>query len=501
MAILARTGQVATWQTALVDPATGNRVTGADSGGGAIVAEVWVDDGAGARSRTALAVTVTEAGEVAGEYHFAFTPDTAGRLYVLTARHAATGWDVQQEFQTELLDAGGGGGSEVSQYLVSVGGEPFSVDQPLVVDLLFLNRQTMAKFNPFSIAEVELIARDAETVVETVLGAALVSTGLGQRRATFAAVSEPGIYFIAVYFTGVGSDEQTVQTWGLQVLNVAAEVVAGVMSVAELKTEYLAQIPGEAAKFDLLYSDNGTLLVSDDSLAALIRQESGYVERRLDVRLKTIRYATMPALPVSAPLTKGTDFDEEEDRYDWQAGYSSLWQGTFALRHVPVQKINRVRIVYGQTVLFEFPARWFQLNHRQGLVRIVVDAGSAESLVGAYNTGTLLESFIARATSMVTPMYWAFDYEAGLSESQLTDDIKALIGWRVARAALVLAQAKANKMGVKSQSVSKDGVSRSFSVADARYERVLASDHFREWTSEERLDRMRRRARSGLRAS
>ena len=500
--LLARVNTPVTVQFALYNPTTRQRASGEAAN---LTAQIWVDDGVGGRSLTALAAMVTElSDDLPGEYYVTFTPDTAGRVYVVTVRHEAWGIDLAEQVQTEL-DAmtSGGGGGEVSQYLVSMGGEPWNVDEPIGVDLTFLNRQTLSKLNPFAIRQAELIARDAETILETVLGAAFENTGLGQRRVTFASVPNPGIYYLRVHFTGSPGDEEAVQIWGLQVLHTATEIVAGVMSVDELKAVFMAQVDGEPDKTALLKDDDGNLLVTDAALAAYIRQEAHYVEKRLDLSLTTVRYATLPGIPVEGALVKGQDYDEEEDRYDWQSAYTAMHRGRFSLRHTPVQKLTRVRAIYGQTPIYEFPVRWFQLNRRQGTVHIVVDMGHAESIVAAVHAGSVLQAMHDWWGRQALPMYWAFDYEAGLTEDQLTDDIKAVIGWRALAKALTVAGAKANKMGVQSQSVAQDGVSRNVTVADGRpggrYARLLQSPIILEWTSEEKLDRMRALVRPGIR--
>ena len=458
-------------------------------------------------------VELTNEGVPLGEYAASFPAGDAGVAYTLIIRHAASKGDLEESFEVwtatpsdlkAAIDAVAGG------YLVTLAGEPFQVDDAMTLTVQFWTQRGPTLTNPDSVVTVELLGRDGLTVLQTKAGGDIANVGLGTRRVTFAAVDEVGFYFVRTTFVAVAGGAELTDVHPVQVANLAAVAVAGVMSVEELLRDFLGVLPGVLDPFDLLTEEDPETgerrrLLPDETIAAAIRREARYVERRLNLSLSTTRYACRPdiVIPGRAPLVKGEDYDEEVDPLDLQWPHSGGPAAIFTLPHRPVSRITRARILYGQTVLYGLPTRWFNLNRRQGHIRMIVDSGTFET-AGAAIAYSATFGWILGAADMKGqkwPMVWAFDFEAGLPECP--EDVKSLIGWRAVANLLPVAARRANAAAVQSQSTSKDGLSRSMSVSDSqpggRFNALLAADLIKDWTSNDKLAEMRRLVRGGVR--
>lgn len=397
-------------------------------------------------------------------------------------------------------------------FLVTLSGEPFQVDDPILLTVQFWSQAGPVPVDPSTIVAIELLGRDGETVLATKVNADVTTIGLGTRRVTLPAQADVGFYFARTTFKMRADGPELTDVHALQVANLGAEAVAGVMSTDALLSEFLGILPGVDDPFDLLVEEDptddegGTLrLLPPETIAAAIRREAAYVERALNMRFSTVRYACRPDLviPGRAPLEQGVDYDEEIDPLDLQWPHSGGPAALFTLDHRPVQRITRARVLYGQTVLYSLPTRWFNLNRRAGHVRMIVDTGTYESVLAtiAYSAtfGWILGA--AGSKGQKWPMVWAIDYEAGATSCP--EDVRALIGWRALANLLPVAARRANRAAVQSQSTSKDGLSRSMSVADSspggRFAALLDAAVIKDWTSPEKLQEMRRLVRGGVR--
>jgi hypothetical protein len=437
-----------------------------------------------------LIVTVTETA-TAGEYDAVFTPATAGR-YFLVVRDGQSQTDLDESpidvTALSIDDIGAPG------YLVALDGAAYGIGAPLVLTWQF--RSNRAPYNVVgapAITRAELIARDAVTVLQTIQGAAFEAPSPTLRRATFAQVAQIGTYFVRLIFAG--NPGEVIDR--VPVDNLDAEPVAGVMSLATFFEQFCGAFPGEPPGRDLLRGDNGEQLIGDEGVAAAIRGESVYVGRRMGVTLASTRYATHPgvASPGGAPLVQGSDYDVEEDPYDWSV-HNSLRLGILTLRHGPLIRINRIRLFHGHTPLFQLPTRWGVIRRKAAVVEIIVDRGDlisyGESVLAPAVTG-MIQSVIAFNRM---PAVWCLDYEAGLET--VPDDVVAVIGMRALARILTIIGTKANKMGVSSQSTGKDGLSRSVSVTADRYQRIMQSPYMQAMISEDQLNRLRKSLKPGI---
>lgn len=286
----------------------------------------------------------------------------------------------------------------------------------------------------------------------------------------------------------------------------AGEPIAGIISVDDLREEYLAVIADDDPRVALLQDENGRDLISVKAIESAIRRNADLVGLLLETTLTTKRYACRPDLG-DPPLVLDDDYDIEDDTYPWLGGdRTTLRGGKVVLRHVPVVRVTRIRILHGTQVLWHVPVEWAQLQHRSGTIEFVVSGtGTLEQreqvvVVGAH-LGNALGAGRLGFNRGAVPAYWAVDYEAGLS--RLPEAVKAAIAWRAAAELLTLAAVKANKIGVTSQNQSVDGLSRSQSVADSqpggRFSRLLGAEPIKSWLGDDRVRQLKPLVRSSIR--
>ena len=454
-----------------------------------------------------------EGGEPAFEYTATFTSPVADVVYTLVIRHPESNADHEEYIQVwtaTLSDIRAAIDAVAAGYLVTLSGEPFQVDDPMTLTVQFWTQRGPALTNPASVVSIELLARDGATVLQTKEGADIANLGLGTRRAVFAAVEDVGFYFVRTTFVGIDGGAELTDIHTVQVANLAAVAVAGVMSVEEFLRDFLGVMPGIDDPFDLLSEEDpetGELrrLLPDETRAAAIRREARYVERRVGLKLSTTRYACRPDLviPGEAPLVRGEDYDEEVDPQDLHWPHTTGPGAIFTLPTRPVSRITRARMIYGQTVLYTLPTRWFNLNRRQGHVRMIVDTGVFQNAAAAVAYSATFGWIIGAAgmRGMKWPLVWALDFEGGLPEAP--EEVKALIGWRAVGNILPVAARKANAAAVQSQSTGKDGLSRSMSVSDSqpggRFYALLESAVIKDWMSNDKLAEIRKLVRGGVR--
>lgn len=229
----------------------------------------------------------------------------------------------------------------------------------------------------------------------------------------------------------------------------------------------------------LLLDAENNRVVSDEMIEQQIANQTAIAAAVLGVPLEARRYAARPDVAIQGqdPLDPD-DYDVVTDCCPWVARKSTLDFGGITLRHRPIISIQRVRALVGDTVLYTVPPSWITFNRQNGTVEVVPASPSnafAEILVanGIINTWVYGRERI--------PNFWAIDYTAGFTAESALDTFPAILDWIVWNAlakVLGLATIKLNPQGVTNQSVSKDGVSRSFSSDESkpggRFARLLS---------------------------
>lgn len=392
------------------------------------------------------------------------------------------------------------------QVIASVSGHPWGTGQPIVVTAELRDPATMALVDPDTVVQADLVGRDRVTIIETVAGVAVANPGPGLYRITFASVATAGTYYVRLLFRLDAGDQPSTWVEAIEVEDLTKIPITGLLSIDDIYDEFLGRFAGEAPARDLLRGDDGEQLIGDAAIESAIRQNAALVETQLNVAIRLQRYACRPDVVRDghSPLVQGIDYEEEIDPVDFDAFHNGMAHGAIDLPHTNIQRITRARIIYGRTVLWDLPVRWFQLRRRQGMAHVVIDSVDTDHAGGEVAFSAIfaiVRSWITSARRV--PMVWAIDYEAGVTSPRHREVIRAIVGWRAVVQLLSLAAIKANKQSVASQSRSKDGLSASLSVSDSapggRFSRIIASPIIAEWTSAEMLERLRKTIRPGIR--
>lgn len=249
-----------------------------------------------------------------------------------------------------------------------------------------------------------------------------------------------------------------------------------------------ADILDEYLPVDLLKDEQGNRVITDGMINAQIRDASRLAERLLDLRLTPTRYASAPTIVRSGEvaLVKGVNYDAVTGRHTWFRDSSAQYSlgASIQLAHPNVNSIERIRGIMGSTVVYpEIPVRWATVKRRIGVIEWVVD--SAMSMENAEAMLTFFTWLSAQGYGHGTniPNFFAIDYTAGLDPDAMgdlpLDDIRAWIAWNAISNVASLADQLFNREGVTNQSVSVDGVSRSFGMdagkPGGRFARLLSS--------------------------
>lgn len=458
----------------------------------------------GVEAANDVAVTITESQSFPGNYYAIFEVPAGhvGRTYYLVVRHDESFADHQ--FTIQVVAAAGAN----EGYIVSVSGHPWGINQPVVVTWTILGKINLQPVVPETLISADLIDIDAVTILQTIDGPDLAVGGVGIYTGSFNAVPALGTYYARLTFLGAAGEPNTVWIDRVVVENLGAVVVNGIISLDDFKDGYLGRFPGQPDAAQLLRGDGGEQLVSDAAIERAIIDQAALVGRRLSTTLGLTRYAARPGVTRGGgtALVKGVDYDEEADPLDFDHLHAGTAHGQLTLPHTHVKRITRARVIYGETVLWELPTRWFSLRHRQGTAFVIVDSVDAD----ATGEGVTFSAIFAIVNAWVAtgfprvPLVWAVDYEAGLTDLlEKYADVRATIIWRAVATVLGLAAVAANKQAVQSQSTGKDGLSRSLSVGDSqpggRYYRLLESPIIKDWLTDEHLARLRKLVRPGIR--
>lgn len=241
-----------------------------------------------------------------------------------------------------------------------------------------------------------------------------------------------------------------------------------------------------------LLDGDGNRVVTDEMIQQQIDNLTAFAEAILGVSLTARRYAAAPHLPTATPLVIGDDYDEVVDLHPWVARVSTLNGGRIVLRHRPVTSIQRIRAIWNQQVLYTLPSNWVTFNRQSGTIEIS-PTSMGEDIADLLTAHDSLLNSVRLYGGEKTANFWAVDYTAGLTN--LNGHFLAVLDWIVWNAfarVLAVAAVKHNPSAVSNQSVSKDGVSRSFGQSDSqpggRFSRLLEQDSIKKMLGREYLD-------------
>jgi hypothetical protein len=217
---------------------------------------------------------------------------------------------------------------------------------------------------------------------------------------------------------------------------------------------------------------------TDDSLRDILQASRGEVENELQLFL--------------AP----TEIVDEKHDYYFEEFVHTYWLHHFF--HWPVISIERWEILYNDVSILDLdpPGNYIALHKEMGTCELIpLAAGTSGWLYTMLFSGLSALGVSIFAGFERIPLFFHFDYTAGLDWDNLPAHEKANIRHGVARrAAINLLQKLDTEMGISSRTVSMDGVSESVSLtSSAMYGQYSAQITQYLKDDEGWIERMRRR--------
>lgn len=155
----------------------------------------------------------------------------------------------------------------------------------------------------------------------------------------------------------------------------------------------------------------------------------------------------------------------EDERHDYIREDYRNWC-YIGVDHVPVKRVEKVTLLYGQQPSIEIPDDWVQLNKLTGQITLFPSAGSASQLIIG-QTGLL---FGFQSMWDYAPQLWQTNYVAGIDMNDKTVPVEMVKEAVYKRAACQIMGVIGDLIigaGIASQSVSIDGLSQSISTTQS----------------------------------
>lgn len=209
----------------------------------------------------------------------------------------------------------------------------------------------------------------------------------------------------------------------------------GVISVQEVKDLFLFGVD--------LTNDAGEPF-PDLMFSWGIRQAIGFLERRLDIRIK------------KTVLTG--------ERYDYYRQDYQNWM-IIRLREAPVISVEAVRIKWPSNVtVLEFPDEWIQLRKDAGQINIVPTSGTFSQVL--LTAGGSFLPLLASGQDFV-PNILEVDFTAGFADGAVPIEIRDCVGKLASFGPLNIAGDLIAGAGIASKSISVDGLSQSINTTSS----------------------------------
>jgi hypothetical protein len=227
-------------------------------------------------------------------------------------------------------------------------------------------------------------------------------------------------------------------------------------------------LPGTDASEAILIDQDA---LDDDFLHREIEKATQEIELALKVFLEPTRIATAPYF--QAP-EQGEYFDVEAEAlcyYEKDFNMRGLaWQ--LNLPYHQVSKIEKIAGYIGNSKALEISSGALSVNRKSGVANVLPH----NSQYSAFYTFFMTLNFWGNREFI--PAFWRYKAVAGIEETTPGDILK-LIGYTAAMSILTTAE-QAYRAGVSSESISKDGVSRSTSYnAKGIYDTTI--QEYKDW--------------------
>jgi len=338
--------------------------------------------------------------------------------------------------------------------------------------------------------EVRILDSNLNTI-HVIPGTSVTRTGLGTYEAVIpgSVLNTPGTYYDVWRFQPLSTSAVRNLRFSINVVthesaaqpdfNTLLNCTLGDLSACMLKRMYLWPVRSSIANYYL----------PDDLLQHHIDSAISHFQLMLSLPLRQIRVMTKPFNPdlPGAPQA-GIDYDELGSLLQYSVIEGKDRWSSFRLPHSQIVRINSVRGVYNNRVVYYIPIEWVDGNEfSNGWVRIrPTTAGVSRYLLD--ETGRFLEWMLFESVGTTTvPGFWAVDYTYGPKDGTIP---KALCDTIMKRASIHILDQLGMEItrGIGTRSAGVDGLSSSLSYmasADrsmfgslvARYEQDLSEEH------------------------
>jgi hypothetical protein len=199
----------------------------------------------------------------------------------------------------------------------------------------------------------------------------------------------------------------------------------------------------------------------DAAMQQLINVAVNDLQSKLGIRFATQRVLTDP----DPGKVLGTDYDILGERLHYFAPQSGESSHYIPLPYAHVTSIQRVRMLFGEQLLYTIPNDWIRFTSKEGILRLVATLTS-----GMFQTqfSTAYPFYRTYLADDAVPDVWSVDYTFG--HGRIDYDLAHYIGLVVAVQVLGIAGMGTDiSGGVASESLSMDGISESVNYIQGKY--------------------------------
>lgn len=148
------------------------------------------------------------------------------------------------------------------------------------------------------------------------------------------------------------------------------------------------------------------------------------------------------------------------EKKDYNA--NDYWQwGYFQLNNVPVIEVKKVKAVYPNSSILDYPKEWYKLQKHDGILRLIPSGGSIANF--QVDAGGQYFPEVFRYNGSV-PLVWEIEYVSGFENGKVPVNINTAIGMLASILALINLADLVLGAGVGSQSIGLDGLSQSVTL-------------------------------------
>ena len=263
------------------------------------------------------------------------------------------------------------------------------------------------------------------------------------------------------------------------------------VSAYEFRTSYLPErllYQARLTRMDLSPAEISTDLarvlknaLEDNELKRVLRRAESYISSKLDSAIRPRKLISRPDTDDAFKslyeagrlnmLAVPPGYDEIIKTFSYNRTDANFF-ATRRLPRRPVLSVDRVRALYNNQVVYEFPRAWFNFD-RFGSLHLIPTSGA--------DVVQFLNRFPSYTPSLLTardrlPGYWAIDWTYGMAGNEDEfDEALQLISYVAAEEVLTLL-GSADKPGIASESRNTGGSSESISYTQSAVYSLFSAD-------------------------